>query len=321
MKIAILTREDFRSPRILADTLKIQLEKEGVQVKLFTGINLLTRMVGFKDSGLNFHFWLRRKIASYFSDKRLLDELKNFDAVTVSECIPNAYLRKVYNIEKFRKILKKPIFLYEVYHLENSPSIIKALERNNDALTNRYNGHLYVSPVTEIRKNHPSNGYCIGLLSTTWNLRSAPKKDLIALVDFAQPGYEKYREMQIKALQKTGISYISLEKKYTVSEIRDIYQLSSIFFVQFPEAFGLPILECLCAGAQIFTPDSSWPMSWRLDDEPEVHGPGTLPECFTVYSDADNLFQKLMEFKANFNTIETPLKVFDNFYKSLPAFL
>lgn len=320
MKIAILTREDYRSPRILAESLKLQLEQAGAEVVILYDIHFLNRLVSYKKSKLSFHFWLQKKITHWFSDQQIIKSLKKMDAVVISECIPNGFWKHLYNVEKLKSILQKPVFIYEVYYLRNAPTQIAALQKNKDALLERYDGHLFVSPVTEIREKKTSNAFCIGLMAKTWELQPQPKNELIALVDFVQPGYERYREMQINVLIKAGIPFISLERRYTIEEIRDTYRRVSIFFLQFPEAFGLPILECLCSGAQIFTPDSSWPMSWRLDTEPEVHGKGQLPSCFTVYADEVDLLHKLLLIKENYNLKETPLTVFNNFIENYPSY-
>ncbi len=320
MKIAILTREDYRSPRILAESLKLQLEQAGIEAKIFYYISLLNRLLGYKQSKLSFHFWLKKIISNYLSDQKQMRELKNFDAVIISECIPNAFWKSLYNVEKLKTIIKKPVFIYEVYWLGNAPTQIATLQNNGDDVEERYDGHLFVSPVTEIRARPLPNTFCIGLLAKTWNLQPHPKQELLALVDFAQPGYESYREIQISQLTRAGIPFIALERSYTLEEIRDIYRQISIFFVQFPEAFGLPILECLSAGAQVFTPDSGWPMSWRLDEKPEVHGTGILPSCFTVYNGEDDLLQKLLAFKENFQPEILPLRVFADLVKYYPGF-
>jgi hypothetical protein len=320
LKIAILTREDYRSPRILAESLKFQLEQAGAEAKIFYYISLLNRLVGYTQSKLSFHFWLKKIISNYLFDKKQIRQLKNYDAIIISECTPNAFWRKLYNVEKLKNILQIPILIYEVYYLGNAPSQEAVLKQNKDALLQRFDGHLFVSPVTEIRQQNLYNAYCIGLLAKSWDLKPLPKKELIALVDFSQPGYEAYREIQIGQLTKAGISFIVLEKSYSIEEIRDIYRRISIYFVQFPEAFGLPILECLCTGAQIFTPNSGWPMSWRLDEKPEVHGSGILPDCFTVYHSEDDLLHKLLAFKEIFSPSETPLQVFNEFVKTYPAF-
>lgn len=320
MKITILTKPDHGSPFILAHSLKDQFEQSGNLAEISTNINVLNRLVSLRDNTLNFHFWLWEKVHNYFKDRRTLKWLKKADAVVICDCIPNGFWKRLYNVEKLKKITRKPVLIYEVFYLGNAPTQIEALQRNNDRLLERFDAHLFVSEVTETRETNPSNAFCIGLQAKSWNLMPFPKKELVALVDFPQAGYEEYRDIQIRQLKKAGIPYISLEKRYTVEEIRDLYRQASIFFVQFPEAFGLPILECLCTGTQIFTPHSSWPMSWRLDENPQVHGDGTLPSCFTVYENEEGLAQKLEEFKKNYHPSETPQKVFDCFVKHYPTF-
>ena len=316
MKIVILTRPQYSSPRILAESLQMQLRENINDTEILFDINTLSRLVGYVESKLSVHFWLQKKIANWFNDRRVIQALKQADAVVISECIPNAYWKRLYNITKLKTIIKKPIFIYEVYWLGNAPTQVEKLGQNQDALPESYDGHLFVSPVTEIRARLLPNIFCIGLMAKNWNLQPHPKQELLALVDFAQRGYEVYRHIQISMLQKAGIPFIALEKRYTIDEIRGIYRQVSIYFMQSSEAFGLPILECLCTGAQIFTPNSGWPMSWRLDENPEVHSHGILPSCFTVYNGEDDLLQKLLDFKENFNPVETPLEVFNEFLKT-----
>ncbi len=320
MRIAILVPPRNASPLILAHSLQNQLKDAGVISEISEEIDVLNRLVSYKNSSLNFHFWVWKKIRNYFSDRRILKWLKGIDAVIICDCIPNGFWKRLYNVEKLKTIIQKPVLFYEVFYLGNAPTQVADLKRNHDPLLERYDAHLFVSPVTEIRSKDPVDGHAIGLMAKTWNIQPLPKKEIIALVDFAQSGYEAYREIQIAQLKKAGIRYISLEGSYTIDKIRDIYRRASVFFVQFPEAFGLPILECLCAGAQVFTPDSGWPMSWRLNEDPVTHGPGVLPKCFTVYSGEDELLQKLLEFKENFDSVETPLKIFGYFIKQYPFF-
>jgi hypothetical protein len=320
LKISILTRPQYSSPRILAESLQVQLSETGIDAEILFDIDVLNRLVGYRDSKLSFHFWLQKKITHWFSDRHLMQDLKKADAVVISECIPNAFWKRLYNVEKFKSLLKKPVFIYEVYWLANAPTQIATLLNTGDNVQERYDGHLFVSPVTEIRAVPLPNTFCIGLMAKTWNLQPLPKKELLALVDFVQPGYEAYREMQICNLHKAGIPFIALEKRLTIHEIRDIYRKASLYFMSSFEAFGLPILESLCCGAQIFTPASSWPMSWRLNDQPEVHGEGLLPECFTVYKDESDLITKLNIFKKEFSSTATPVKVFDSMVNHYPAF-
>jgi len=320
MKIAILTRSDYRSPRVLANSLKLQLEQDGVEIEIIYEINLLSRLVSLKESGLNFHFWLKRKLQYFSKDVNLLRKLKKFDTIIISECTPNGFIRRLYNVEKFKRIIRKPVGLYEVYYLGNAPTKIDSLKKSNNALFERFDFHLSVSNVTEIKSLPSQNYYSIGIFAQSWKLKPLPKKEILAVVDFIQPGYEQYRKFEIAALNKAGIKYISLEKQYSFEEIRNIYQRSAIFFIQFPEAFGVSILECLCCGCQIFTRESSWPMSWRLNENPETHGEGSLPDCFTIYKNENELEKELAAFKENYDLTETPKKVFANFLAHYPQF-
>jgi hypothetical protein len=117
-----------------------------------------------------------------------------------------------------------------------------------------------------------------------------------------------------------NIPYVSLEKSYTISEIRSIYMASTFYFMQSSESFGLPIAECLCCGSIVFSPDSSWPMSWRLDENPQVHGPGNLPECFIIYNGMEEMKIKLQNIISNYDLDNTPQKIFDIFYDHYPTF-
>jgi hypothetical protein len=320
LKIAILTKSNNSSPKVLAESLKLQLNSFEIEADIFFELDVLNRLVTYRNSKLSFHFWLKRKLSNWKRDVIFLRQLKKYDAVIISECIPNAFYKSFYNIEQLKKVLLKPVFVYEVYALENAPTQVMALKKSNDTLQDRYDGHLYISPITEIRNKNIENSFCIGLLANSWNLKPVPKKELMALVDFAQPEFEEYRSVQIAALKKAAIPFIVLEKRYTLEEIRLLYSQVSIYFMQSYEAFGLPILECLCAGATIFTPHSSWPMSWRLDEMPAIHGEGILPNCFSVYDTAENLLEKLQSFKNDFNNVETPKKVFHNFLETYPSF-
>lgn len=320
MKIAILTRPDFSSPRVLADALKIQLERQSLTVEIFYDIDVLNRLVSSSESKLSFHFWLKRKLQHFRKDIILLKKLKGYDAVIISECIPNGFLKRLYNVEKFKEIIKKPTGFYEVFYLGNAPTQINFLTKNKEALIERYDFHLSVAKATEIKSPFFDKWFPIGINATSWNLKPFPKKEIVAILDFVHPGNEHIREAQIRALDLLGIKYISLDKPYTFEEIRKIYQQGAIYFMQSYEAFGLPLLECLCCGAQIFAQKSWWPMSWRLNENPEVHGEGILPDCFTVYNDEEQLVKKLSAFKEYYDLIHSPKKVFDSFVLHYPQF-
>lgn len=318
MRICILTRPDFKSPRVLAESLKIQLAKQGVESEIFYEINLLNRLVSFKDSQLSFHFWLKRKLSWFFTDRKLIQQLQKFDAIVICECAPNAFMKRLFNVEKLKEIFQKPIGFYAVYYLGNAPTQIDFLTRNKQPLLDRYDFHLAVADITELKLPVSANYFPIGINAESWNIQPLPKKELMAIVDFAQPGYETYREIQIQALEMAGINFISLENSYTFEEIRKIYQSAAIYFMQSDEALGMPILECLSGGCQIFTPHVGWPRSWRLN-KPGMEE-DRLPGCFTVYDNEEQLIKKLSDFKINFNLRTTPKEIFDEFFLHYPAF-
>ncbi len=319
-KFAILTRPDYRSPRILAESLKFQIEKAGHIADILFDIDTLTRLKKYNETNksLKYHYWLRKKICNFFKDRKFLRKLKVYDSIIISECTPNGFWKDHYHIEKLRKKINKPILYHEVYYLGNAPTQIEKLHKNADASIERYDFHLAVTEVTEIRTMPNYKWASVGLEMTNWGLSYSSKNEFIALVDFAQKGYEKYQQEQIKVLEQLNIKYIVLEGNYSIDEIRKLYKQSAILFLQFPEAFGMPIAECLACGVQIFTPNSGWPMSWRLDDNPKIHGPGLLPECFTVYNDEEDLKNKLFGFKIEYNPERTPKSIFDNFILNYP---
>lgn len=318
MHFAILTRNCNRSPEILAQSAKLQLEDAGLSGVINYNIDFLNRLVPYNKSRCRLHFWLKRKVRFWFKDYKTLKQLRKANFIIVSECSPNAFWQHLYGIERLKQLLNVPVVNLEVYHLENAPTQYEVLLRHNQPLLNRYDFHLFVSPVTEIKQKKPTQGFCIGLLAHSWNITTVKKSELFAIIDFAQSGYEPVREMQMRVLKALNISYVSLEGEYTISEIRSLYKKASIYFMQSPEAFGLPILECLCAGAQIFTPDSAWPMSWRLEEKPLIHAKGVLPDCFSVYNDEADLTRKLSILKYNFHSINTCQDVFNNFLKHYP---
>lgn len=318
--IALISGPENGSPRVLAKTLFSMLIEEGQNAKVFYQAKAFRRLLDAKTANIAKLNWIIYKLLYLTRDKRLFRELKNFDAVIICDWTPNGFYKHTYNIEKLRSIIKKPILYYAIQYLQNSPSIVKKLADGCHAGIERYDWHLTVSEITEIRNKPAAPWNQIGLYLRSTGLKPVEKEQFFAIVDFLRPGYENYRNDQIRALEELSIPYLSLEKSYSIEEIRRIYARSAIIFLQFPEAYGLPIAECLACGSYIGTPDSSWAMAWRLDEKPEVHGPGLLPDCFVVYNDFEELKKKLEELKNTFDRRKTPQKVFDTFYSSYPTF-
>lgn len=321
LKIALTCGPENGSPKLLAETLENFISNSGHTAKVYYQVKAFRRLLSNQVVKYNWLVWMLYKAKYLIADRKLFSQLKEFDAVVICDWTPNGFYKDTYNIEKLRSIIRgKPILYYAVQYLQNSPTIIEKLKSGGHAGLERYDWHLAVSAITEIRGIPAPPWSQIGLNLRSTGLKAVPKEEFFAIVDFLRPGYESYREIQKESLEELGIPYISLEIAYSMDEIRAIYKKASIFFIQFPEAFGLPIAECLASGCYIGTPESSWAMSWRLDEAVEIHGPGRLPECFIIYYGKEDLKKQLLTIKEEFDIIKTPQNVFDVFYKNYPTF-
>lgn len=320
LHIALLTPSHSGSPKVLAETLAPLIEETNNEVKIYYRANALLRLTKVDKKKFKLLKNILRKIQA-FSDKRLFRTLKKKDLIIICGTTPFAFYRDTYNIEKLKTILPGlPIFYYAVQYLGNSPSLIKRLKNGNHKLFERYDWHLSVSPITEVRVKNKNCWSAIGLNLKSSGLRPVKKDKYFAVIDFVQPGFKDYRREQISVLEELRIPYFCLQKKYSTDAIRNIYRKASIFFLQSMEAFGLPIAECLATGSFIVCASSSWPMSWRLDENPRMHAPGQLPDCFLVYNNREDLVQKLKKNMQDYDLVETPQKVFKTFIDYYPDF-
>lgn len=322
MKVSIITRNHERSPKVLALSLQAQLRDLGFEANIFYGTDMLERMRPLKPLLAKINLLrLYQRLAFWRQDRKMLKQLKASDVVVVSECIPNAFFQTTFDIKRFRQKLKRPVCLYEVYYLKNAPTQVELLKNKNENPEERFDWHLSVSEITEVRTNEEGPWSCIGLQLAHAGLKPTAKKDFVALVDFSQQGFEEYRAIQLRVLEEEGIKTIKLDGSYTIEEIRTLYNEASVYFMQSMEAFGLPLAECLACGAAVFTPDSAWPMSWRLDSSPGIHQKGQLPETiFHVYEGEADLRQKIRTIKENFKAGHTPFEVFEQFVTHYPHY-
>jgi hypothetical protein len=321
LKFALMCGPENGSPKVLAETLEKFIVQSGHTAKVYYQVKAFKRLLSHQIVKYNRLIWMLYKAKNLVADRKLFSRLRAYDAVIICDWTPNGFYRDTYNIDKLKSIIKgKPILYYAVQFLQNSPTIIEKLSSGGHASLERYDWHLAVSSITEKRGIPAPPWSQIGMHLRSTGLQAVPKEEFFAIVDFLRPGYENYREIQKESLDELGIPYISLETEYSVEDIRAIYKKASIFFLQFPEAFGLPIAECLASGCYIGTPESSWAMSWRLDEEVEVHGPGRLPECFIVYEGKEDLKKQLLTLREEFDSVKTPEYVFEVFYRNYPSF-
>jgi len=313
IKIAIISGPENGSPKVLATTLESFIKSVGHQPKVFFKSKAIKRL-NKRCQGCNKVLWWIYRTIHYLNDQLFFIHLRRYNAIVVCDWTPNAFLKGVYDIKKMKILTKgKPILYYAVQYLGNAPTQIEKLKSGGHPLFEKYDWHLSVSEVTEIRQRPAPPWSHIGLYLKGTGLAPVVKEKFIAVVDYAQEGYLNYRKEQIEVLEELGIEYVSLEKKYTIEKIRKYYKSAAIYFMQSAEAFGMPIAECLATGTYIFTPDSSWPMAWRLNENPTVHGPGVLPECFVEYNGKLDLKKKIDTIKNNFDSLNTPKKVFNIF--------
>ena len=326
VKLAILAPDHDGSPKVLAQGLQHMLSKLGVPYLTYWGIDgLLRRLLPLREKPRRWYLYshrrLQEKLSYYSRDRRFLKEVGTCSAAILCHAIPNALWRNYYDIESLCKCLPGvPILLYAVQYLGNVPTMQRRLAEEGNFGIERYDWHLSVSDVTELRGKPSPPWSAIGLDLEHTELQAVPRSEFVVVIDFAQPGFERYRREQLLALQDLGITPLVLEGRYRMTEIRRIYQMASVFFIQSFESFGVPIAECLYSGAYIFTPHSGWPMAFRLDAEPQIAGQGTLPDIFRVYRDAEDLRQQLIALRKSYDPVQDPIRISEKFRKTYPTF-
>ena len=313
-RIAILASDRDRSPKVLALSLASMLKRLGVECEILWGADEMLGRMSLR--------WARhpRKwrmgLRHCGSDHALVGRLRRCAGIVFSKCCPNAFMRG-YGIERLRRHLPGiPIAFHEVYYLGNAPYQQAWLREGGHFGVERYDWHLAVSEVTEVRGVPSCPWSAIGLDLTGSGLEPGGQQDMTAIIDFARPGYEALRQQQRSALLDVGFNVIELDGEYSLTEIRSLYRKACAFFPQFPEAFGLAMAECLASGAFVFLPDSSWAMSFRLDAAPMPHTRGTLAGCFKVYSDANDLRERLRSLRRSYD----PCSVAAEFRRAYPTF-
>lgn len=323
MQVAILTKPENKSPKILAISLQNSLKEAGYPSKIFYALDTVRRLVPLRSKPKFYarrHFRFRQKLWFYFKDLFVLSRLRKYDFIIISECIPNAFWKNYYAIPELKEKIKVPIGLYEVYFLDSATHYIDYLKQSNDNLQNTYDFHLAVSEVSYTKTIPNQEKFQIGLNLNSFKLAPSTKAEFFALIDFPLPGGENERKIQLEVLRKLKIPYIELIGSYEIEEIRLYYKNAAIYFIQHFESFGLPIAECLSYGTAIFTANNGWPMAFRLDDEPELFGSGILADCFYTYNDQFELEKQISQFRDSFDPKNTPQKIFHSFLKNYPSF-
>jgi hypothetical protein len=104
-----------------------------------------------------------------------------------------------------------------------------------------------------------------------------------------------------------------LKGTYSRTEIHAIYRRCGIYFLAWPESFGMPICEVQACGGLVFTPTNEW-CAAHCDDS-KFPGPDFLPENIVVYGKNEDLLVSLLAArKESFSRIRN----FKNFMRDQP---
>ena len=280
LRVAIVTRDRFRSPRYLALGLQRMLRRLDVQADCFL------HGIGWLDTICNRQASRRHRLKAALADV-WLQYLRRYDLIIVSDTVGLA--RDTALLALLRR-LGKPLFFYEVFALAGSRHF---LDRFPPDAVSQFDAYLVSSAIHD---DTPVNGppiFEIGL-----ELLEAPtqrrERPALAMIDFERQGYERERAEQLAALRAVGMPDFSLQGEYSFSEIVTEYQRTSVAFLAFPEAFGVPIAQLQNQGALIASPQRHWAKRHALlpagsvfqDDAP-------FTENFIFYDGEQDLAQQL----------------------------
>lgn len=293
MRIAILTRQDYRSPRFLAEGLARMLAKLGFSYDCFPmALGMLDAISERSSSRKN---RLKATVADLYF---LFKKLERYDLIVVSDAV--GVFGRTKSLDPL-VALNKPILHYEVFAYQGSEYWIRQF---GQLAHNVFDGFLTVSGIHDSQPLEDRPIFEIGM-----DLPIPHKFDyqrpFLALLDFPRKGYELERQIQKEALQFLDIPIIELDSEYTFQEIDAIYSRVGIAFVAFPEAFGLPITQLQYHGAYIATPQLSWVKRHALRPKHHVFDPDLDRNAFTdnfiTYDSKEALIEKLSDLKQNFN--------------------
>jgi len=324
MVISIVYRPGNRSPKVMALQLKERLETLGITVNLIEDIDFLRRLLPILETPKRWKKPIYSRFLSKIKNRRkdqvIINSLKCSDAVILSECIPNAFWKGYYGIQELKQIINKPIGLLEVFLLRSAPHFIERLELNNDYSFNLYDFYLAITEKSYTSVTPKQNEFIIGL-DLACQIRSKPLiKTFKALIDFKWENDESERQIQLDALREAEIEFEELSGEYSIDEIRKLYSEASLFFIQHFESFGLPIAESLKFGTMVCTPNSGWPMAFRLNKDIQLYGKGDLADCFLHYKSKEDLVTKLNALKSKFVKGDLNTYVVESFKSNYPTY-
>lgn len=294
---------------------------------MLTDLNMSVTSIDYAYSLMNFPHsfsWfnqLKHKVKLKLSGKkykirtidRLIKEIKDCDLIIFVTVPPEVFLPKSLNlIELIRSKTSIPILSYSCECYGNNGMwpywIIKNYPESKGF--DLFDHYLYASSALSYPIPNTTNPFSrIGFSLKNTTLKPLEKKEFIALIDFPREGHENLRQLQLEVLQKNNIKTIVLEKKISKEEIYQLYNRCSIFFLAFPESFGVPIIEFQTAGGLIFIPNTGYAPAHWLDKS------GKLGSNFVIFSeDKLHLEELILKHKNDFDSNQN----FKRFIKEYP---
>lgn len=310
MRIAILANDRMSYVRPMAEGLARMFRELGEQpTVLYDGWGYLNPRTSLSRRSRMFVRNARSRLANaalgteHVIQRRrkvIEDELRSSDLVVVVAHIPNAYMRKMHRgIEACREWLDVPIVLYDLIHpTAQDPWLSNLLDGylGGGFGLERYDWYLFASVVSERALPRDFRAWSlVGMDLRDGSLSPMKNEGFLAVLDFPRPGYEHQRDIQAQALKDVGIPFISLERRLSIDEIRSIYRKTCLFFLSFPESFGLPIVEVQLCGGYICTPYESWVPSHYIGKDIYESGPGSLSGNFIVYDNDMRWLKRRLE--------------------------
>ena len=265
----------------------------------------------------------------------LVARLRDADVIVVVAHVPASVSRSsLENVEALRERLPDcPIVNYDLVYLPTVEKWGAAMLRGEEVGLGeadlrmfaagsfgmeRYDWYLVASVASEVPMPSGPQPYSrIGIDLDDGSLYPDQQGEPRVLVDFPQSrkNYPAFRDVQICALEQSGIPFQVLEGPLDRDQIRTIYRKTGIFFLAHRESFGLPICELQACGSLIFMPRPEWAGAHWIKSDPSVAGPGRHSANFVVYqNDVGSLVDRLHVVRDSFS----PDRVVKTFLESHP---
>lgn len=280
LRVAIITRHHFRSPRYLALGLQRMLGRLGVRADCFPhGLAWLKALSDPHPTG--------RKLGIACIASLWLRFLHRYDLIVVSDTVG---VGRELSLLAPLKRLAKPIFNYEVFALGGCRYFLDQFPP--DALS-QFDAYLVASAIHDDPPVPGPPVFEVGLQILEEPSQSNERAAL-AMIDFPRVGYERDREIQLSALETVGIPHFSLEGEFNFSGIAAQYRRPTVAFLAFPEAFGVPIVQLQQQGALIASPHRGWAKRQALLAAGSIFDErAPFSENFMFYDDERDLVRRL----------------------------